>query len=112
MREDLEIKEADYTSRFSILMCILTSGYAEFYVNHGSRLRYQDGTALKFFAAIIVLFLVAVFIRSTLYKNEKAQAMTGGFIRSLVVAFWLGAYLMWRGVYWTICNWVEGAFTS
>lgn len=112
MREDLEIKEADYTSRFSILMCILTSGYAEFYVNHGSRLRYQDGTALKFFAAIIVLFLVAVFIRSTLYKNEKAQAMVGGFIRSLVVAFWLGAYLMWRGVYWTICNWVEGAFTS
>lgn len=46
---DLEIKEADYTSRFSILTCILTSGYAEFYVNHGSRLRYQDGTALKFF---------------------------------------------------------------
>ena len=27
---DLEIKEADYTSRFSILTCILTSGYAEF----------------------------------------------------------------------------------
>lgn len=112
MREDLEIKEADYTSRFSILMCIITSGYAEFYVNHGSRLRYQDGTALKFFAAIIVLFIIGSMLYNAFRNNEKAQAMVGGFIRSLVVAFWLGAYLMWRSVYWTICNWVEGAFTS